>query len=139
MRVEFLSPLDTRHTPGGEWQLLADFHARVTLPGGQQLDYVVPVGFLTDFASVPRLPVAYLLTADSAHEAAVLHDWLYKTQAGRSFADRVFLHAMAAMGEPGWRRWLMYAGVRLGGWVRYSKRGDEGPRIEPVPDGTTVY
>jgi hypothetical protein len=38
---------------------------------------IVPEGYVTDFASVPRVPIAYLLTGGLAHAAAVVHDYLY--------------------------------------------------------------
>lgn len=83
--------------------------------------FAVPEGFVTDFASVPRLPLAFLLTGDSAHEAAVVHDYLYKTnKVTRSVADAVFEEAAKVSGEPGWKSWLMWAGVRLGGWMAWN-------------------
>ena len=78
---------------------------------------VVPRGFQTDFASVPRVPIAFWLTGDTAHEAAVVHDWLYQRHGvdTRQDADTVFLEAMEAMGIPAWRRQIMYRAVRLCG------------------------
>ena len=82
---------------------------------------VVPAGFETDFASVPRLPVMYWLTGDTAHEAAVVHDYLYSTGiVSRSTADAVFLEAMAAMNVPSWRRVAMWIAVRAFGWSSYA-------------------
>jgi hypothetical protein len=82
--------------------------------------FTVPAGFVTDFASVPRLPLAYLLTGDTAHAPAVVHDWLYVTRkVDRKTADAVFLEAMEETGVPWWRRRLMWIAVRaLGGVVR---------------------
>lgn len=83
--------------------------------------FIVPEGFVTDFASVPRIPLAFLLTGDSAHEAAVVHDWLYRKDiVTRSVADAVFEEAAKVSGEPGWKSWLMWAGVRLGGWIAWN-------------------
>lgn len=81
--------------------------------------YIVPAGFVTDFASVPRLPFAYLLTGDTAHMSAILHDHLCRKlvpseMTWREAAD-IFREAMADEGVPGWRRWLMYWAVRLAG------------------------
>lgn len=76
----------------------------------------VPEGFMTDFASVPRLPLVYDLFGDTAHPAAVVHDFLYSTgELPRKIADRVLLEAMAAEGVPAWRRWPMYLAVRAFG------------------------
>jgi hypothetical protein len=76
----------------------------------------VPAGFQTDLASVPRLPLVFLLAGDCAREAAVVHDFLYGTHlVDRATADAVLREASALTGVPAWRRWLMWAGVRIGG------------------------
>lgn len=76
---------------------------------------IVPKGFVTDFASVLRVPIAFWLTGDTAHEAATVHDFLYQTHITdtRQKADEVFLEAMEASGIPVWRQRLMYRTVRL--------------------------
>lgn len=86
---------------------------------------VVPKGFVTDLASVPRLPVVYLLTGDTSAAAAVVHDWLYSSrELPRDMADAVLREASQATGVPGWRRWLMWVGVRIGGSSHYSPSPD---------------
>jgi hypothetical protein len=89
----------------------------------------VPAGFQTDLASVPRLPVVYLLTGDSARSAAVVHDWLYSS---RKVADAVLREASEVSGVPAWRRWLMWAGVRVGGASHYAP---EATGVQPVANG----
>lgn len=106
----------------GSWKLLKPLVYQSDRAG----EITVPAGFITDFASVPRLPVAYLLTANCGHEAAVVHDWLYTTHAvDRRTADAVFEEALAAGGEPVWRVWLMWAGVRIGGAGPWAARGQQ--------------
>lgn len=82
----------------------------------------VPRGFVTDYASVPRLPVAYLLAGGEARKAAVVHDYLYRNQGlcTRAQADAVFEEAMRVTGQPWWRRKLMWLGVRTFGWGPYA-------------------
>lgn len=76
---------------------------------------LVPVGFVTDFASVPRLPLVYGLAGDTGHKSAVVHDYLCRTKTvKRSLADKVFREALEVEGVPSWRRNLMYLGVRIG-------------------------
>jgi hypothetical protein len=87
----------------------------------------VPAGFVTDFASVPRIPVAFLLAGDCGQEAAVIHDFLYTThQVDRAKADAVFQEALL-IAEPRWRAWLMWAGVRLGGSRPWEMAGQRQP------------
>lgn len=82
----------------------------------------VPRGFLTDFDSVPRVPGLHALVEGRAIKSAVIHDWLYHKHAGRAYADRVFLDAMQAEGVPRAMRWVIYAGVRIFGWIIYQRR-----------------
>jgi hypothetical protein len=87
---------------------------------------VVPKGFQTDFASVPRVPIAYMLFGDRAHREAVLHDYLYRIdsqpQATYSQANNVFFEAMKLRGKGFFVRYGMYWGVVLGGWTAYHKK-----------------
>lgn len=92
-----------------------------------QQTFTVPAGFQTDLASVPRPPVIYLLTWDTARSAAVVHDWLYSSrQVWRKVADAVLREASEVIGVPPWRRWLMWAGVRVGGSAHYR------PKLAPA-------
>lgn len=77
----------------------------------------VPKGFRTDFASVPRLPLAYMLTGGKGSRAAVVHDYLYSggIKVSRAQADKVLREALQASGYGWFTVALMYAGVRLGG------------------------
>ena len=80
----------------------------------------VPVGFPTDGATVPRLPIVYLIFGNRAEEPATIHDWLYRQQiTTRAQADAIFRDAMAVSHPPeSWfRRWMMWAGVRAFGWI----------------------
>lgn len=83
--------------------------------------FVVPAGFVTDFASVPRVPVVYMLFGDRAHREAVVHDWLYQShRVSKGMADKVFKEAMAARGKGWFTRWGMYLGVVIGGRSSYK-------------------
>ncbi len=88
-----------------------------------QGEITVPVGFLTDFASVPRLPFAYLFFGDRAHAAAVVHDWLCRIDYPMcritwAAAAVVFLEAMKAEGVPFYQRWPMYSAVHFAGSLK---------------------
>ncbi len=83
---------------------------------------VVPSEFVTDFASVPRLPLAFLLAGDTCHRAAVVHDWLYSAAGpfDRARADAILREAAEVSGVSFWRRWLVWAGVRIGGGGNFA-------------------
>jgi len=86
---------------------------------------VVEPGFLTDYASVPRVPLAYLLFGDTCHRAAVIHDWLYHHHevCDEQTANKVLLEACKAEGVPAWRRLGIYLGVKLGGTSSWEEDG----------------
>lgn len=132
MKGYFITDLDVRKKAAdvssdgrGTWILTSDliYHSWVL-----KRTITVPAGFVTDFASVPRLPIAFLLAGDEGHAAAVLHDWLYTAHiCTRAEADEVFLEALEIGGEPWWRRNLMWLGVRVGGGSAWDAAGPTQP------------
>ncbi|HEY8359264.1 MAG TPA: DUF1353 domain-containing protein [Ramlibacter sp.] len=97
------------------------FDSLVLAPGGL-VRIVVPAGFKTDLASVPRIVGAYLLFGNKGKRAAVVHDWLYSggINVTREAADAVFREALQATGYNRLTVAAMYAGVRLGGASRFT-------------------
>lgn len=86
------------------------------------MTFTVPVGFVTDFASVPRIPFIYDFLGDLAQRPAVIHDYIYSTaKVAREIADEVLLEAMQLTGVSWLQRTLIYWGVRIGGASHYGK------------------
>lgn len=84
-------------------------------------DITVPVGFETDFASVPRAFWHLLPPTGKYGKASLVHDWLYTTKvADRLAADEVFRDAMAELGVPRLTRCVMFLAVRAFGSWRYG-------------------
>lgn len=103
----------------GRWILTAPLQYQSDLA---ERTILVPAGFQTDLASVPRLPLIYWLTGDTSSAAAVVHDWLYQShEVDRKTADRILEEASAVTGVPWWRRKLMFWGVRIGGSTHWDK------------------
>ena len=100
------------------WELTAEL-----VYASQHRDHIrVPKGFITDFASVPRLPFAYLLFGGIAQRPAVIHDFLYSTPtAKRKWADEILLEAMEAVGVSWFQRNNIYWAVRAFG-ASHKKR-----------------
>lgn len=116
MKPEFLTRLEVEliDEQADKWRLVLPLRYRSQIVGLIE----VPAGFETDFASVPRLPLAYALAGNTARKAAVIHDFLYQDPATeRDDADAVFLEAMQVSGMPWWRRGPMWLGVRCFGWL----------------------
>jgi hypothetical protein len=136
VRISFASALRVEKLDATRWLLLEPFLVDVwewepldaEYPGMEPAiggyNVTVPKGFLTDFASVPRLPFAYWFTGGLGDRAAVLHDYLYALKVPRAWADAAFHAALKADNVSGWRRALMYAGVRLGGGSHYDERAE---------------
>lgn len=83
----------------------------------------VPQGFETDFASVPRLPLAFALLGDIGHPAGVVHDWLYTScELTRADADECLREAMVECGVPRWKARAMWLAVRLFGGKHYQRK-----------------
>lgn len=117
LEVELVS--DSTNSGRGTWRLLA--------PLVYQSDVLaetlaVPAGFETDFASVPRSPVVFLLTADTAHAASAIHDMLYSAPhtTSREMADYILQEASIVSGVPAWRAALMFYGVRVFGGAHWG-------------------
>lgn len=91
----------------------------------------VPVDFKTDLASVPRfLPIINALAGGTGVRAAVIHDYIYyhpvyfngeRQMLPRDVGDDIFDEIMEEDKVPGWRKALMWAGVRVGGWTAYGE------------------
>lgn len=83
---------------------------------------VVPAGFLTDGASIPRFLWWLFPPWGRYGQAAALHDRLCEVPqlynesvihtVNRKYVDRVFYDAMLVVGVPKWKAKLMYLGVR---------------------------
>jgi hypothetical protein len=116
-------------------------------PEGTTNVIVVPAGFVTDFASIPRAFYSVYLPTGRYQWAAVVHDYLYWEQTTtREEADKVLLHAMTESGVSSINRKIIYDAVRLGGgaaWDNNRKEKTAGfPRIIPeqyrrIPPNTT--
>ena len=76
-------------------------------------EIVVPIGFETDLASIPRI-FTPLIPKNGKHRApAIVHDWLWReTFVLPSLADKIFLEAMKVANVSAWRRYTMYHAVR---------------------------
>ena len=102
-------------------------------------DIHIPEGFVTDFASIPRVVRLAIPVSGRHRYPAVIHDWFYRTlmlltcervqtlidigtfSDSREIADAVFNEANRVIGVSYWKRRMLHRGVRVGGWVTYNK------------------
>lgn len=91
---------------------------------GRDETFVVPAGFHTDFASIPRLVVWLIPRYGIYTRAAILHDFLCTTKpVSRADADGMFRRALQELGVSVPKRWMMWAAVRAGSLMRGADRG----------------
>ncbi len=130
--VKFEDALELEYLDGHNWRVTQDFYydTDIVLPQASPRPgsrVVIPAGFVTDFASIPRFlwallsPTTGLLGGDYG-KAAVVHDRLYRTRglATRLQSDRVLLEAMKFLKVPRLARWTIFVGVRVGGHSSYK-------------------
>ena len=101
-------------------------------PGQEGPSVVVPAGFVTDLASIPRVFWSLLPTDGVYTFPAIVHDYLYWTQTQtRETADDVFLYGMNDMGVSKVVAQAIYLAVRAGGksaWLNNTKLKQSGER-----------
>jgi len=89
---------------------------------------IIPKGFKTNFASVPRLAKFYIDDDDWQIRApSVVHDYLYSAESAelgftRKQADEVLLEAMMGLGMRKTKALLIYYTLRIFGASNYEKR-----------------
>lgn len=96
--------------------------------------YRAPVGFETDFLSIPELAQLAIRSKDFM-EAGVIHDWLYAVgiPGKKKVADKIFHHILIEQGAGLVKRNAMYKAVRWFGKSSYGAR----PEI-PILDLITM-
>lgn len=128
---KFTTPLKVEVLDGGEnFKLLEEFEYYRENDKDEIIH--VPVGFITDFASIPKLFWSILPPQGSGKDndyckAAVLHDFLYSNDSNSSYnvsrkeADEIFLEAMKARKVKKITRNVLYWCVRLFGKKYFKK------------------
>lgn len=127
MDSSFTTPLKVEHLDGVVWKVLEAFtyHNKTVL-------VTVSKGFITDFASIPRLFWSVIGHPTGKYgKAAVIHDYLYHVQeVSRSKADRIFLQAMKDLKVSWWRRRTMWLAVRMFAGLVWRKHRKELEKIQ---------
>ena len=120
----FLTPLLVEEVDKNNWRLHAPL--RYVRSNGEEI--IVPEGFVTDFASVPKfVPFAYAIFKDEGRKAACIHDYYYRVVGNSKHeSDKLFLGALRDSSEVAiWKIILLYWAVALFGffsWKEGNKR-----------------
>jgi len=106
---------------GDKWVLKRAFHFYYINEVGGQKDVIIPEGFITDFASTPRLLYPIFPPIGIYNKAAMVHDYLYTSAIlPRKECDLFFLQAMEVLQVPKWKRKMMFWAVRCFGAKRFN-------------------
>lgn len=106
------------HDGTGRFQLLQDLIYHTDCKSR----YIVPRGFKTDLASIPRLVWAIFPPHDLYLSASVLHDYFCESDwISRKNGDKIFLEAMSHSNVPKWKRLCIYLAVRLFAIIKQIK------------------
>lgn len=125
MSFGFQTPLRVEEVGQAHGRTVYRLLDRLDYMSGSGVLYSCPVNMLTDWESLPRLPViSWLLGGRPVHRAATLHDYLYRKDSTphveREEADALFLEAMLSTGLSRVFAMPFYWGVRIGGAASYG-------------------
>lgn len=115
----FTEPLLVTPYSSTEWRIERSFIYYIDKENESYI--IIPVGFITDFASIPRIFWSILPPFGQYAQAATIHDYLFEgglihhgeLSAGCTYqeANDIFNEAMKVLKVPKWKRIIMYSAV----------------------------
>jgi len=118
---QFTTKLQVEPLGGKYWRLTEGFEYHV---GSYPSDEIitVPKGFVTDFASIPKVFHPIIKPVGRHGKAAVIHDYCYYTACySRLKSDKIFLEGMEVLDVEVWKRQAMFHSVVCFGWWAWYK------------------
>jgi len=114
-----MSKLLVKDLMNGKFELVGDYVYQI-----EEYSIRVPKGFVTDYASIPRIFRPIVLPYGKHSGASVVHDYLYSKGCDldieRKKADKIFLEILKEEGVNPILARLMYIAVRIFGKIRYK-------------------
>jgi hypothetical protein len=125
---QFTQPFVGELIGDNKWRVYIPFEYHVGRYPSEIVIYV-PVGFETDFASVPRIFWSLISPVDTHGKAAVVHDYCYRHGLyPKSTCDKIFREALQVLKVPKWKIFCMYWAVVLFAWRGWFRAR----RVTPV-------
>jgi hypothetical protein len=115
----------TPYHHGRRWhKLIVDLRVEIRFGYSGVLEVFAPIGFETDFASIPRAFLSLFNNDGPWAEAAIIHDFLYTVdgQCNRNTADSIMFLIMYNSGINFFICCTFWLFVRLFGWISFNKR-----------------
>lgn len=95
----------------------------------------IPSGFYTDWASTG--PAASIVSPidSTICRPALAHDFLYFVNwiNSKAACDQVLATGMLVEGAPAWKRYIVYAGVLIGGWYTWRRYRRDNDKFHQTP------
>jgi len=103
------------------WMNIEPFEYHVnTYPSDEVI--TVPIGFETNFASIPRILWPVISPIDRHAKAAVIHDYCYYHGLyNRKISDMIFREGLRVLNVKAWKVFCMYRSLRIFGWYTWWK------------------
>lgn len=130
MDTQYFTDLDARHLAGPWYRLLSPFAG---YSARYNFTWCAPPGFVLDFASVPRFPVAYWLFGGRGKWASVPHDLGYRwgvltrwqwdmifLDSARAYHDLLKKQGRIRRAGRWFSRTIMTAAVISAGWISFK-------------------
>ncbi|MGH1540052.1 MAG: DUF1353 domain-containing protein [Arenicella sp.] len=121
---QFTNPLVVSPMNDGKFWVIREAFQYDLGSEGSGNSIVVPVGFVTDFTSVP-VGFRFLIPKWGRYgKAAVIHDWLYWDQPAGMFqeqADEIMLEAMQVLQVSPLKEWFIHNAVKWFGHYAWEK------------------
>jgi hypothetical protein len=113
---QFTSPLIIELIGPNLWRTFYSFDYHVGSYPSKEI-IVVPTGYVTDFASVPRILWPLLSPVGKYGKAALVHDYCYtiKYKNNRKYCDKIFKEGMEVLKVNPITIFFMYQTVRVFG------------------------
>lgn len=124
----FTAPLHVIVANSGEvFKLAKSFEFYYDGPNGRET-FVIPEGFVTDFASSPRILWSVFSPIGKQTKAALVHDFLYSYElVDRETADKIFYEGMIVLGVNKYIAKSAYYSVK---WWGTDSYGTEEPEFK---------
>lgn len=107
IKVKFIQGIEWNKRT--KWELLTNY----TSDNGE---VIVPTGFITDGASVPRIFRGIFSPTGRYFGAAIIHDYIIVKEEDWPKANHQFEQELIALGIVSWRRFFILAGVKA--WAK---------------------
>lgn len=116
---QFTTPAQLEMLDDNKWKVITPFQYHLGCYPSENI-IIVPAGFITDLATIPRLFWTIMPPNGDYAKAAIIHDFLYSSKPfSRKRCDDILYEAMGVLNVACWRKNVIYWAVRIFGGNKY--------------------